>query len=199
MVRGRPVIGITGGIGSGKSTVARLLGAFGCVVADSDGAGRAALEDPEIKRTLIAWWGQAILDDSGAVDRRAVGRIVFADESERKRLEGLTHPWIEARRREQFEAAGEEAIAFVIDAPLLLEAGLDAECDVILFVEAPFEQRLERVQANRGWDASELARREESQLPLDAKRQRADDVLLNDGDLKSLRRQVGRFLDTIRS
>lgn len=194
--RRRPVIGLAGGIGAGKSAVARILADLGCVVTDSDGLGRAALEDPAVRATLTAWWGPGILDEDGRVSRRAVANIVFADPAERRRLEGLTHPWIETRRREQFAAAPPDAPALVIDAPLLFESGLDAACDAVIFVDADRARRLERVRS-RGWDEAELLRREESQMPLDEKRRRADHVLSNDGSLADLERQVRTVLQGV--
>ncbi|MBT8487136.1 MAG: dephospho-CoA kinase [Phycisphaerales bacterium] len=193
----RPIIGIAGGIGSGKSAVAKQLGDLGCVVSDSDRDGRAALEDPEIKRTLVSWWGEGILAADGTTDRRAIARIVFADAEERRRLEGLTHPWIEERRKALFAAAAADVPALVIDAPLLFEAGLDATCDAVIFVDAPREQRLARVAAGRGWDEAEVRRREDSQLALDVKRSGADYVVWNDGDLSELEAQVRTILNKI--
>jgi dephospho-CoA kinase len=145
----KPVIGIAGGIGSGKSTVARVLAELGCVVCDSDALGRAALRDPVIRQELVRWWGDDIVDARGEIDRGAVAAIVFRDPAERRRLEGLTHPWIEARRREQFAGAPDSATAFVIDAPLLYEVGLDAECDAVIFVETERAIRLDRLRASR--------------------------------------------------
>ncbi|MHC5113757.1 MAG: dephospho-CoA kinase [Planctomycetota bacterium] len=197
MIDDRPVIGLTGGIGSGKSTVARMLADLGCVVSDSDRDGRAALLDPEIRRTLVSWWGESILDDDGDVDRGAVGRLVFADQEQRRRLESLTHPWIERRRLATFDAAGPDTVAFVIDAPLLMEVGLDRACDAVIFVECETAIRVHRVTATRGWDREELARREDCQLPLDVKRDRADHVVQNDGDLDRLKDQVGTVLADI--
>ena len=191
-----PVIGLTGSIGAGKSTVARILGELGCVVVHSDEHARAALRDPAVRDTIVSWWGTDVLDADGAIDRAAVARRVFSDPAERTRLEGLTHPWIEARRREVFDAAPADAPALVIDAPLLLEAGLDAECDAVIFVDAPRPVRLARV-AERGWDDAELARREDSQLPLDEKRSRADHSLWNDGDLDDLSVRVRTILQNI--
>jgi len=193
----KPIIGLAGGIGAGKSTVARLLAEAGCVVAHSDEENRQALRDPEIRRTLVAWWGEEILDASGEVDRAAVAKIVFADPEQRRRLESLTHPWIQQRHREQFAAAPADAPALVIDAPLLLEAGWDRRCDAVVFVEAPQAVRLARLQAERGWTAEDLARREDSQLALDEKRSRADHIVRNSGDLKDLARQVRRVLAEI--
>ncbi len=195
--RRQPLIGIIGAIGAGKSTVARMFGELGCVVAHSDEMARAALLDPKIKRSLAEWWGDGILDGSGEVDRSAVAKIVFNDPVQRKRLESITHPWIEARRRELFAAAPPDAPALVIDAPLLLEAGLERECDAVVFVDAPPAVRQKRVAAERGWDAAELARRELSQMSLDEKRRRADYVVVNDGDLAALNDRVRSMLKEI--
>lgn len=184
------MIGLTGGIGAGKSTVARLLGDLGCLVVDSDALAREALLDPAIKATIQKWWGEDVIGKDGDINRRAIAEIVFADEAERRRLEGLTHPWIEARRRAIFAEAGPEVRAFVIDAPLLLEAGLARGCDAVVFVDAQAEVRRQRTHRARGWDASEIARRETAQFPLDRKRQSADHSVSNNGGLDSLREQV---------
>jgi dephospho-CoA kinase len=196
-IASKPIIGVTGAIGAGKTTVAGMLGEAGCVVADSDVMAQAALDDPEIRGRLVEWWGQEILDAAGAVDRGAVAQIVFARPPERLRLESVVHPWIEKRRESLFAAAPPETAAYVIDAPLLFEAGLDASCDAVIFVDARRELRLERVAATRGWGEPELAKREDSQLPLDDKRSRSDYVIRNDGDLNALREQVRRILDEI--
>lgn len=193
----RPVIGLAGGVGSGKSTVASILAGLGCVVADADALARLALQEPHIRDTIAGWWGPGVLDASGGIDRKAVARIVFDRPEELKRLESLVHPWIRQRQRELFAAAPREAKALVIDAPLLFEAGLDRECDAVIFVEADREARLARVSATRGWTAAELDRREGSQLPLDEKRMRADYTVVNDGDLDGLTDQVRRILEQL--
>jgi len=191
------MIGLTGGIGAGKSEVGRILTDLGCVVCHSDDLAKQALEDPAIRDQIVSWWGPGMLDQNGRINRSAVAGVVFTDAAERKRLEGLTHPWIEQRRQEQFAAAPAETRAFVIDAPLLLEAGLDEHCDALVFVDAPWEVRLDRVRDGRGWDAEELARREESQIPLDRKRRRADYVVVNDGDRSTLNQRVRDVLEQI--
>ena len=193
----KPIIGLAGGIGSGKSTVARLLAELGCVVADSDAAARAALQDPAIRARIIEQWGEAMVNRDGQIDRSKLAGVVFADPAARKVLESITHPWIEARRRELFDAAPADAPALVIDAPLLFEAGLDRECDAVIFVDAPRQVRLERVIRHRGWDEAELKRREDSQLPLDEKRLRADDILINNDAVGELEEQVRRTLSRI--
>ena len=196
-VRQVPVIGLAGGIGAGKSAVARAMVELGCVVSDSDTLARAALERDDVRAQLVSWWGDGVFGADGAVDRGAVARIVFGDEVQRLRLEALVHPLVRVSRGEAIaraEAAG--ARAFVIDAPLLFEAGLDAECDVVVFVEAPRAVRLARVRQHRGWDEAELARRESAQLGNDEKRRRADVVVAN-GEDAGLASRVGAVLDRI--
>lgn len=195
--RGKPIIGLTGGIGSGKSTVAGILRSLGCYVTDSDALARAALEQPEIRSKLVERWGDDIVGENGFVDRRAIGAIVFGNEVERKWLESMTHPWIEARRKEQFDAAPAETVAFVIDAPLLVEAGLDEQCDAVIFVDAPVEMRRKRVRDGRGWDETELDRRERAQLPLDLKRKKADHVVVNDTTESELTGAIRHVLNCV--
>jgi dephospho-CoA kinase len=193
------VVGLAGGIGSGKSEVARLLGEHGFVVVDSDAEARACLDRPEVRDRLVEWWGRRVLDAEGRVDRRVVAEIVFGDSKERARLESLVHPLVRRRRedlREEARRAG--ACGVVVDAPLLLEAGVDRECDVLVFVDAPRERRVERVRASRGWDEAELARREAAQMPLEAKRARCDIEIANDGGLEVLRERVSRLASVLR-
>ncbi len=203
-----PVIGLTGSIGGGKSTVAKMLAEAGCVVSDSDALARDAFQDPVIRTEMIGWWGPSILDSHGQIDRSRIAAIVFpsanapaaerviADRG-RQRLEALIHPWIHACRRATFAQAPSTATALVIDAPLLLESNMQGDCDTILMIDAPFEIRLERVKTSRGWSADELLRRENSQMPLDQKRKLAHHVLINDGSVESLRAQVAQILSLI--
>ena len=197
--RSIPTIGLVGGIASGKSAVRSILAELGCITCDSDDLAHQALRDPSVVRAISARWGERAIRD-GSVDRGALAAIVFADPGERSHLEALVHPWIHARRRAMFSADPGAAPARVIDAPLLLEVGLHTECDSIWFVEAPIEARQARALATRGWPASELARREAAQWPLDQKRALAHHVLCNDGDPQSLRSRVEAALaDTLRT
>lgn len=197
MIARAPVIGLVGGIGAGKSAVAAAWRQAGCEVSDSDRLAREAFDDPTIARAIRERWGGTILDETGGLDRRAIGRLVFADEAQRRWLESIVHPFIEQARRAAFAAAPASTKAFVIDAPLLLEAGLDRICDAIVFVDAPHDDRLARVARSRGWDAAELARREAAQWPLDRKRAKAHHVLRNAGDLPALHAEARRLLDRI--
>ena len=185
-----PVIGLTGGIAAGKSSVAALLESLGCLVVNSDALAHKALRDPAVIEQLVTWWGDGVLHDDGAVNRAAVAKIVFASTGERRRLESLVHPWIEARRRSLFANPPAGTTALVIDAPLLLEAGLERECHAVIFVDAGFEVRLHRVRTHRGWTEDDLRKRERTQIPLDEKRARADHVIVNEGDREALQRRV---------
>lgn len=193
------VIGLVGGIGSGKSAVARHLAGLGCGVIDADRIARDALDDPDVKNRLVSWWGPDILDHDGRVNRKAVGARVFDRPQELQRLEDLIHPRVYHARREikQRMQADPGVVAIVDDTPLLMEKHLENECDVIVFVDAPRPVRLARLAKTRGWDEAELARREKNQLPLDIKRNRADHVISNDSDEPQCASHVRRLLSQI--
>ena len=199
MFGGKPVIGIAGGIGSGKSFIAKLFGDLGALVIDSDVQVREAYQGPRVKQTLRQWWGDGVFDTRGEVNRSAVGRKVFADPTERVRLEKLIHPLVDEARKRVMAGSADDAqvVAYVWDTPLLFEAGLAGECDAIVFVEAPLEERLRRVAQSRGWDAAELDRRQKLQWPLDKKRRISDHVVTNTADADYARGQVRDVLSQI--
>ena len=190
----KPVVGLLGAPGAGKSFVAEQFRQLGTAVIDADALARDALQAPDVREQLVQWWGPGVLDAQGHVDRQAVGRIVFNDPEALKQLESLTHPKVRESRaalRERYDR--DPAVkAIVEDSPLLLEKGLDAECDVLVLVDAPREVRLERLARDRGWSAAELDRREKNQWPLDNKRQRADHVVNNHAGAESVADQVRR-------
>ncbi|MCZ6835667.1 MAG: dephospho-CoA kinase [Planctomycetota bacterium] len=192
-----PIIGLTGGIGSGKSAVAAILRDLGCFVSNADELARASFQDDAIKAQIVSWWGDAVLDPQGEIDRSKVATIVFADPDQRVRLEQLTHPWIESQRQEAFTNAPAGVRALVIDAPLLVEAGIDEQCDAIIFVDTERNIRLSRVTTDRGWDDDKLQQREDSQLSLDVKRKRADYRVSNNGAHNDLLEQVHPILNQI--
>ena len=212
MAEGRKplVVGVVGGIGSGKSQVTRLLAEAGALVISGDALGHEALRQPEIRDRIVRRWGKELLDEGGDIQRRKLGGIVFADPSELRALEEMVHPWIKRRIREEIEAARGAGILpaaalagkmpappaplIVLDAAIMLEAGWGDACDVILFVEVPRDVRLKRISLQRGWTEKEVAAREEAQWPLADKRSRADIVLENSGSPDDLRRQVEALL-----
>jgi dephospho-CoA kinase len=195
---GKPIIGIVGGIGSGKSFIARIFGELGCLVIDSDAQVREAFRDPQVRETLVGWWGPEVIQ-SDEVDRAFIARKVFVDCAERQRLEQLLHPMVKAAREREMAAAGGDAnvVAFVWDTPLLFEAGLAELCDVVVFVDVPRETRLQRVRQSRGWGPEELANRENLQWPLDKKRKISDHSLSNTADAAYAREQVRALLPRI--
>ncbi|MSR18274.1 MAG: dephospho-CoA kinase [Phycisphaerales bacterium] len=192
-----PVIGLVGGIGAGKSLVAEMLRGEGCLVADSDKMAREALRDPAVRQQLESWWGRRVVSPDGTLDRAQIARIVFADPRERGRLEGITHPWINERRRRLFEHPPLGTKALIVDAALLLESGAHSTCDAIVFVESPREVRLKRVLETRGWIEDDLNRREAAQWPLDRKRSLSHHVLGNEVDQIALLAQVRALLAQI--
>ena len=191
------VLGLLGGVSSGKSLVAHHLAALGAVVFDADQAAHEALRDPDVEVAIRARWGDGVFDAGGRVDRAAVAEIVFSPSEEgpgdRRFLEALVHPRVERRfRKELKQLAAARRPAAVLDAALLLEVGWDRLCNVLIFVDSPRALRAERARA-RGWDARELALREAVQWPLEQKRQRADFVIDNSGSITETRAQVERL------
>jgi dephospho-CoA kinase len=191
----KPVVGIVGGIGSGKSLVAAELAALGGYSIDADQLGHEALRQTEIKSQVIERWGRGVVDERGEIKRRALGKIVFAEPAQRQALESLVFPWIERRIKEEVERAqSDPRCSFVIlDAAIMLETGWNRVCDKILFVDAPRATRLERLARQRGWSEEELSRREISQMPLEQKKKRADAAIANTGDAASLRAELKKI------
>ncbi len=175
------VLGIAGGIGSGKSRVAAAFASLGWLVIDFDAEIRKALATIAVRDTLVDWWGDRVLDADGKLDRKAVASIVFENEHERTRLESLLHPMVLLTRDEALEKARQAgAPGIVLDAPLLFESGQDAACDAVVFVEASLETRLKRVTEHRGWSRDELHKREASQMPLAEKKSRCNYIIENE-------------------
>jgi dephospho-CoA kinase len=185
-------IGLTGGLASGKSTVAAYLSALGAAVFDADrivsdlyrpgGPGEAA--DAEL-------FGPEVLDPRGAVDRTSLARIVFADPAKRHALESRIHPMVGAEIERLFEEARRKgARVAVAEASQLLEAAAENRCDRVLLVIAPDEQRIGR-WLGKGGDPDDARRRMAAQISPEEARRRATDVLINDGSLEELKEEVG--------
>ena len=193
---GKPVvIGLCGGVAAGKSAVASMFAAHGLCTVDADQLARAVAAEPVVLQAIVAEFG-ATLVKNGALDRAAMAHRVFADPGARGRLEAILHPLILVRIRADLAAKKAAGTSVLLDAPLLLETGLDALCDRVVFVAASPAVRSRRAAA-RGWDAAELARREAAQRPLADKAARADHVIDNDGSLHATAAQVGNLLDAL--
>ena len=185
-------IGLTGGIGSGKSTVAALLAERGARVVDADRIAREVVEPgtPGLA-AVVAEFGPGVLTGEGALDRAALAAIVFGDPAARARLDGIVHPLVRARAAELVAAAPADAVV-VQDVPLLVETGQAAGFDLVLVVEADPDTRVQRL-VGRGLSADDARARMASQATDEQRRAVADVVLRNDGDRDALAAQVERF------
>jgi dephospho-CoA kinase len=190
----RPVIrlGLTGGIGSGKSTVSRLLAELGAVVVDADLVAREVVEPgtPGLAAVVEAF-GEGVLQPDGTLDREALGKVVFGDDAARRRLSGILHPLIGARSAElwaQAEAAG--AAVLVHDVPLLVESGLEGMYDEVLVVDVAPEVQLDRLVRLRRMNRADAEQRLAVQATREVRLASATKVLHNDGTVEDLQAQV---------
>jgi dephospho-CoA kinase len=187
------MVGLTGGIGAGKSEVARRLAELGAVVIDSDRLAREVVEPgTEGLAEVVAAFGPDVLGPDGALDRPALGRRVFGDEVARHRLEAIIHPRVRARSAELIAAAPPDAVV-VNDIPLLVESGIGAGFDLVVVVTAGEPSRLRRLARDRGMSAEEARSRMATQATDEQRRAVADVVLDNDGSLEELRAAVDRL------
>lgn len=192
------VLGVIGGVASGKSLVARSLEQLGAVAIDADQLGHEVLREPEVVQKLRNRWGPDILGADGQIVRAAVARRVFSDDPAGARelafLESCTHGRIRARLEQKLAQLRSDGRvpAVVLDAALLLRAGWDQYCDRILFVNADVAARASRAQ-QRGWTAAEWHARESAQESLEAKRDRSDWVIENSGTPEQTLAQVKAF------
>jgi dephospho-CoA kinase len=195
------IIGLLGGVASGKSMVAEQLAGCGAVVLNADNIGHEVLRRPDIEAAARRRWGDGVFGADGHLDRNRLGKIVFAPgpagQQERVYLEQLTHgEIIRVIGARLHDLAKSGAKAAVIDAPLLAEAGLDRLCDRLIFVDAPEEARLGRAMS-RGWRKEDFAAREDAQKSLDFKRKRADVVIDNSGSSEQTQAQVERLWQSL--
>ena len=189
------VVGLTGGIGSGKSSVASLLRALGALLIDADAIVHE-LQGPgsPLLGEMVREFGPGILDANGALARETLGQIVFADAEKRARLGAIVHPRVGAEMARRLEAARARGVPLVVlDVPLLLEGRAGASglpYEAVIVVWAPESVQLERQMRRDGRDRDEALRRIRAQMPLDEKRRLADHVIDNSGSLEDTERQV---------
>ncbi|HEU4741022.1 MAG TPA: dephospho-CoA kinase [Meiothermus sp.] len=188
------IIGLTGSIGSGKSTVSALLRELGAVVLDADVYAREAAE--ALQPEICASFPQACA--AGFLDRRKLGQIVFADQEAKRRLEALIHPYVRRRMIEDTQKALEAGVRVVVhDIPLLFETGREGSFRGVLVVAAPYELRLQRVMSRSGLSPEEVLARDANQMPQDEKIRLATWVIWNDGNLETLRERVRNWYEKI--
>lgn len=197
------VLGLTGGIGSGKSRVAELLARLGAAVISADQVARDVTRPCRpAYHEIVDRFGPGVVLPDGTLDRRALARQVFADPKARRRLEEITHPEIRremGRRLGELRAAGDPPPAAVLEVPLLFEAGGREAygCDEVWVVYAPEEVRIARVMARDGLSRDEVLARLRAQLPLEEKVRRADTVIDNSGAWEETERQVRAAWDRL--
>ena len=189
------VVGLTGGIGSGKSTVALLFSQLGARVIDADSIVHRLLDRPTVRSALVRAFGRDVVR-RGRIDRAAVARKAFASQTAVRKLNQAVHPHVRKEIQKRLAAARKSRRMVVLDAALLLEAGSHKFCDVLVFVDAPRAARERRVR-KRGWKPGELRRREKTQWSVARKRARADYVVRNDGTKTALKKKVERILKKI--
>lgn len=191
------MVGLTGGIASGKSTVAEFLRAEGARVIDADQLAReVVLPGKPAWREIVAYFGPEVLLPDGQLDRRKLGKIVFEDAQAREALNRFTHPRILAEVRRQLAAAREPVV--VVEMPLLFEVGFEREVDEVWVVAAPPEVQEARLLARDGLTPAEARLRLAAQLPLEEKLRRATCVIENTGDLAATRAQVRRLWEEVK-
>ena len=189
-------VGLTGGMGSGKSTVARRFAELGAVIIDADQIARDVVEPGEPALAELAEaFGEGILLDDGSLNRGELAKRAFVSAEKTELLNSITHPRIEQRTEEQFNAAGDAIIVF--DSPLLIEMGQSEAQDLVVVVHTPVEVRLDRLVESRGVDREDAKRRIAKQISDDKRLQFADVVLENSGTEEDLVRQVDRIWERI--
>lgn len=194
---GIKVIGLTGGIASGKSTVSDVLAELGAVIIDADLLSReVTLPGSKGLRRIRQVFGEGILTPDGTLDRHRLGEIIFHDDSARARLNSIIHPLVIERTTEQLRALQDrakeqgKALVAVVDAPLLIEAGVDSICDEIWVVAVSREVQAERLMKREGYMLDEALSRIDAQMPLDEKKRRATRVIDNEGTPEDTRKTV---------
>jgi dephospho-CoA kinase len=194
------ILGLTGGIACGKSTVADMLQELGAETIDFDLLARQVVEPGKAALKRIAeYFGADILQKDGNLDRKKLSKIVFQDKEKRRILESFTHPAINGEYFRQVNAVAEKSPIIQAVIPLLFEFNLQDMADKILVVYIPREKQIERLALRDGISASEAARMVDTQMPVEEKVRRADFVIRNDGDIEDTRRHIRTLWKSLRS
>ena len=187
------IAGLTGGIASGKSTVAAMLAEAGARIVDADRiAHQVVLKGQPAWRDIVEHFGKDILNRDGQIDREALGSIVFNDTEEKNALNGIVHPRVFEIMAQEIQSLAEAhpGDLVIMDVPLLIESGLHASLPIVILVYVPEIMQQERLMRRDGLNAADAAARIRSQMPIDAKRAHAHYIVDNTGDLDATRRQV---------
>lgn len=195
----KPLIGVVGGIASGKSSVAAEFAKLGCGVIDADTIAHQLLETDSVRDEIVTQFGPGVLNGTGRVDRHELGKIVFADGEKLAALNDILHPRV-LEETEVLLARYERdssVRAVVLDMPLLLEVGWARRCDKVIFVDCADERRFERARRTRSLTEQEVKKRENFQISLDTKKTLADNTIDNNSEFSTLVRQINDIFSDI--
>ena len=197
-IRDKPIIGILGGIASGKSSVASIFSKSGCKVIDADKIAHKILERKNIKKKIVDLFGQSILDYTGIIDHKKLARMVFVDAARLSSINGIIHPLVIKRTEELIKRfnSQNQVKAIVLDMPLLVEIGWAKRCDRLIFVDCSEKTRFCRAK-KLGFSKKQVKIRENFQISLDNKMALADNIIENNSDFSALVRQIAEILSDI--
>ena len=195
----KPIIGILGGIASGKSTVAKELQSRGCAVIDADAIAKEFLYTDNVRQRLGARFGDGIFDKAGMVDKAKLADAVFKDEMGVKAINDIIHPLVFKRTEELIgQYQNDKAVkAVVLDVPLLVEVGWEKRCNKLIFVDCDEQKRLKRAEKKGVFDINQLKKRENFQISLDKKSKISHYILDNNDSLSELTRQIGEIFPAL--
>ena len=193
------LIGIVGGIASGKSTVAAEFGKLGCAVIDADAIVHELLREGRVRDELAHLFGSGIINACGELDRKRLAAIVFADAERLSALNKVMHPRVLQRTEQLIAQYNAETYtkAIILDMPLLVEVGWADRCDRVVFVDCDRKRRVERARHKGLLDTTEIEIRENSQISLDKKAKLADNIVDNNSDFSALVRQIKEIFSDI--
>jgi dephospho-CoA kinase len=195
----KPLIGIIGGIASGKSTVAAEFAKLGCAVIDADAIAHELLRENAARDEVVRLFGPGVLNSRGELDRKRLATIVFADATLLDALNKVVHPRVLQRTEELIAQYNQDSHvkAIVLDMPLLVEVGWADRCDRVVFVECDRERRIDRARRKGLLEDREIEIRENSQISLDKKAKLADSIINNNSDVSALARQIKEIFSDI--
>lgn len=201
MSKNVPIIGLLGGVCSGKSTAAKALAGLGCAVIDADAIAHEMLDRQDIKQSIREQFGGGVFDENGDISRKKLAEKVFGDEQSVKKINSIIHPPVIRRCEELIEhyKSQQNVEGIVLDVPLLAETGAEKKCDVLIFIDCPEEKRAFLAQ-KKGLGGSESQKnREKFQISLDKKREMAQYIASNKSDLSAFTEQVTKIFTNIKS
>jgi dephospho-CoA kinase len=195
----KPVIGILGGMYSGKSTVAAELAKLGCAVIDADKISHQLLDEKDVLKKVVRIFGKEILDEKGKISRSELANRVFGDPAKLAKLTGILHPLVMVRVEDLIKKCEPQPAvrAIALDIPLLVEVGWEKRCDHLIFVDCAPPIRLERAKNKGVFEVDQLKIRENLQISLDKKKRIADNIVDNNSDLSGLSKQIASIFSSI--